>query len=609
LYDSLLPAEMNRSEETVFCARITATNTSFVPRYAFFKDVTPLATHETNLDSKEMKWSFDGAHGVGQYESGRAFSVARLNGMPLSQEEIAVELKPGETATFELYLPHRPISNERALKLAKTKFSDRLDECRAFWKSKLGVAAQIDLPEQRIKEMIQAGLLHLDLITYGQEPKGTLTSTIGVYSAIGSESAPIIQFMDSMGWHDVARRALMYFLDKQHEDGFIQNFGDYMLETGAALWSLGEHYRYTRDDGWVKEISPKLLKSCEYLLKWRQRNQTEKLRGSGYGMLEGKTADPNDPFHSFMLNGYAYLGLSRVAEMLAKTEPAQSERLSKEAEALKNDIRSNFFSVMGNSPVVPLGDGTWCPTAPPWTEYRGPLALYADGGKWYTHGSIVSRDSLLGPLYLAFQEVLNPEEPATTFLLSFHNELMTKRNVVFSQPYYSRHPILHLRRGEVKPFLKAYYNTVSSLADRETYTFWEHFFGASPHKTHEEGWFLMDTRWMLYMERGETLKLLPGVPQNYLQNGKKIELKNVASYFGPLSLRVESRLNEDRIDATVECLSDRRPKTVELRLPHPGGRKAIWVKGGTYDPTEDLVRITSFGGRSEVSLGFSQGKE
>jgi len=192
LYDSLLPAEMNQSEETVFCGRITALNTSSVPRYAFFKNVTPSS-------AAEPEWSFDGAHGLGQYQSGRAFSVARLNGMPLSQEEIAVELKPGETATFELYLPHRPISNERALKLAKTKFSDRLDECRAFWKSKLAVAAQIDLPEQRIKEMIQAGLLHLDLITYGQEPKGTLTSTIGIYSAIGSESAPIIQFIDSMG--------------------------------------------------------------------------------------------------------------------------------------------------------------------------------------------------------------------------------------------------------------------------------------------------------------------------------------------------------------------------------------------------------------------------
>ena len=30
-------------------------------------------------------------------------------------------------------------------------------------------------------------------------------------------------------------------------------------------------------------------------------------------------------------------------------------------------------------------------------------------------------------------------------------------------------------------------------------------------KTHEEAEFLMQTRWMLYMEEGETLKLLRGV--------------------------------------------------------------------------------------------------
>ena len=35
-------------------------------------------------------------------------------------------------------------------------------------------------------------------------------------------------------------------------------------------------------------------------------------------------------------------------------------------------------------------------------------------------------------------------------------------------------------------FLKAYYNPFAGLADRETYTFWEHYFHASPHKTHEE---------------------------------------------------------------------------------------------------------------------------
>jgi hypothetical protein len=377
-----------------------------------------------------------------------------------------------------------------------------------------------------------------------------------------------------------------------------------MLETGAALWSLGEHYRYTRDDDWVRKIEPKLIKACEYLRSWRARNLRDDLRGKGYGMLEGKTADPNDPYHSFMLSGYVYLGMARVAEMLARVDPAESKKWLKEAEALKADIRSALFESMGNSPVIPLADGTWCPTVPPWVEHRGPLALFTDGGRWFTHGSMLTRDSLLGPIYLIFLEVLGPDELASTFLLNFHNDLMTTRNVAFSQPYYSRHPIMHLRRGEVKPFLKAYYNTMASLADRQTYTFWEHYFGASPHKTHEEGWFLMDTRWMLYMERGTGIDLLPGIPRAYLENGKCIDLNKVATYFGPLSLHMESAIDQGFIRSTVECTGERRPSFIELRIPHPQGRKAVWVKGGAYNPESERIRIEPFEGRAEITVKF-----
>jgi hypothetical protein len=598
--DRLLPSELNQPEETVLFLRITAVNTAPVPRYAFFKNPAP-----GTWSNIPARYELERATGLAVYQSGRVFSVSKLNGRALSQEEVAISLAPGQAAVLEIYLPHRPVSRERASALGRVSFEERLAGCRSYWKQKLAEAGVVRVPESRIQEMVRAGLLHLDVSTYGREPGGTLTPTIGVYSSIGSESSPIVQFMDAMGWHDTARRALTYFLDKQHDDGFIQNFGGYMLETGAALWSMGEHYRYTHDDAWVREIAPKLVKSCEFLRRWRERNLREDLRGKGYGMLEGKTADPEDPFRSFMLNGYAYLGLSRVAEMLRSSNPAEAEKWSKEAEGLKQDIRTALFEVMGRSPVIPLGDGTWVPTAPPWVEYRGPLSLYADGGKWFTHGSMVSRDSLLGPIYLIFQEVLDPNEPASTFLLSFHSDLMTMRNTAFSQPYYSRHPMSHLRRGEVKPFLEAYYNTVAGLADRETYTFWEHYFHASPHKTHEEGWFLMDTRWMLYMERGDTLNLLPGIPRRWLENGKEIELSKVATYFGPLSLRVTSLLEQGRIEANVECATDRKPKAVELRLPHPLGLRPAWVKGGTYDPATERVRIAPFDGRAHVELGYT----
>ena len=603
-FEAQLPAEMNRDEETVLYLRIQAVNTAKVPHYAWFRAAWPSVDRSLTPWHGASPYSFESATGFVVFPNGKVFAGNQLNGKPMTRQEVALLLKPGETATYQLLLPHRPISTDRAARLASNSFEQRLQECRAYWRARLAAAGHIHLPEMRYEEMMKAGLLHLDLVAYGREPDGPIAPTIGVYSPIGSESSPIIQYMDSMGWHREARRALMYFLEKQHEDGFIQNFGNYMLETGAALWTMGEHYRYTRDDDWVRQIRPKLLKSAEFILEWRRRNLREELKGKGYGMIEGKTADPNDPYRSFMLNGYHYLGLQRVAEMLQNVDPAESKRLAREAQAFKEDIRRGFLDAMARSPVIPLADGTWVPSVPPWVEYRGPLCIYADGGEWFTHGTFVGRDSLLGPLYAVFQEVIDPNSPEATFTLAMHNELMTERNAAFSQPYYSRHPIINLRRGEVKAFLKAYYDTSASLADRETYSFWEHYFQASPHKTHEEAWFLMDSRWRLYLEEGTTLTLLPGIPRRYLESGKVIEVDGMVSYFGPIHFRVQSDLEEGRIEASIECRSGRGPRQVKFRLPHPEGRKAISAEGGRYLPGEEAVLVENFSGQAKIKLIF-----
>ncbi|MDQ2864376.1 MAG: hypothetical protein M3R50_12150 [Bacteroidota bacterium] len=587
------------NEETVFYFKSEAINKGKTPHYAWFKTVRPGSEWW-----QKSRYTFDPASGFSAYSMDSVFCVSKLNGNPLPNEEIAVLIQPGETVTFEFYLPHSPISNERSLVLSKQSFNEKLVECRNFWQAKLKKAAQIHVPEKRIDEMLRAGLLHLDLITYGSEPNGTLAPTIGVYSPIGTESAPIIQFYNSMGWQDIAKRSLTYFLDKQHENGFMQNFGGYMVETGAVLWSMGEYYRYTHDKEWVKQIEPKILKSSDFLLRWRSENKIDSLKGKGYGMIAGKVADPEDPFHSFMLNGYAYLGLKRVAEMLSEIDPEQSGKISKEAEAWKKDIRSSFINSMASSPVVPLSDGTWSPTAPPWTEAIGPRSLFVKRETFYSHGTFVAHDDLLGPLYLVFCEVLDVNEPITKILLNYQSEMFYQNNAAFSQPYYSRYDWLEAKLHLVKPFLKTYYNTFSAMADRETYDFWEHLFHVSPHKTHEEAWFLMETRWMLYMEDGSTLRLLNTIPRKWMENGKTIELKNVQSYFGALTVKVQSEINKGYIDAVIECNSDRKPKRVTIRLPHPDGIKAVRVTGGEYDPNTETVTVKSFSGLANIRLEY-----
>jgi len=599
LLKTLVPEESNKPEETVLFFRAVAFNQSNTPRYAWFRTVRPGSGWW-----QKFSYTYNIKTGFSSYSPERIFGISKLNGKPLPNEEIAVLLQPEEKAVFEFYIPHNPISEERAGKLVSQVFDDRLLDCREFWKSKLAKSATIRLPEKRIEEMVQAGLLHLDLITYGIDPNGTLAPSVGVYSPIGTESSPIIQFYCTMGLHDIAKRSLNYFLDKQHDDGMIQNFGGYMVETGAALWSMGEYFRYTRDTTWVKDNTLKFLKACEFLLKWRENNKREDLRGKGYGMIDGKVADPEDPYHQFMLNGYGYLGISRVAEMLGSIDPVNSERLEKEAESWKNDIRTSFFKSMAGSPVVPLGDGTWSPTAPPWTEAKALRLLYLNPETFLSHGTFSVSDAMLGPLYLVFCEVLDPGEEASRILLDYHSELFYQRNAAFSQPYYSRHNWVQLKLGMVKPFLKTYYNTFSAIADRETYTFWEHLYKVSVHKTHEEAWFLMETRWMLYLEDGNDLHLLPGVPRKWLENGKTINIENVSTYFGIASFTVRSRLDENFIEAEVKCDIERKPQNIFFRIPHPEGKVPVKVSGGEYSISSESVIINNFSGKAEIKVYY-----
>ncbi len=573
----------------VLCYRLRATNTSAHAAYAFFyqphlalktDQEQPLACHDGVLTL------FDNVYGA-----------AWLGEQPWQEAQVVILLAPGETVQTEYRLVHEPLRLADTASLTSLSFDELLANTRKYWQVKLNRSTRIELPEPRIQHMFQAGLTHLSLVIYG-ERGGTLAPCVGVYSPIGSESSPIIQYLDSVGWHDIAAACLQYFLDKQHDDGRFQNFGDYMLETGAALYTMGEHYRYTRDDEWVRRIKDQVALACKWII--RHHHEDAPNAQPGAGLITGKVADPADNYRQFMLNAYQYIGLARAAEMLHGVDPTQADAFAREAADLRTDIRAALAESIVRSPVVPLGDGRWVPTCAPWVEASGPDAFALEGQNSYTHEAVYARDSLLGPLYTVFCEVLDPHEPLADFLVESHYEHMCFEGVAFSQPYYSRHPFVHLRRGEVKAFLRSFYRAMAALADRETYTFWEHLFGVSPHKTHEEAWFLMEARTMLYAESGfnlldgGTLNILSGVPRAFLRQGQYIHLENAWSYYGKLNLDVRSQLDQGWITIEVTCPQgiERRLKSLQVRLPHPDGCAVQRIESeveGQYNPGSESV--------------------
>lgn len=178
---------------SIACTEIR--NTGRVPRYAWVKVPFP---------GVDAAYGFEPGTGFSGYSEERVFCISRWNGLPMPNEELAVLLQPGDTAFFEFRMPHSPVSRTRAERLGERPFDEVFENCKAYWKGRLAAAAQVCLPEKRIDEMVHAGLLHLDLNTIGEGPDKPLAAKAGVYSPIGTESAPIIQFYCSMGWTDLA---------------------------------------------------------------------------------------------------------------------------------------------------------------------------------------------------------------------------------------------------------------------------------------------------------------------------------------------------------------------------------------------------------------------
>ena len=568
LVDEIKDSEINRPEETVLYMRLEAVNKGDTPDYSFF--IMPGIN----------KWYEHGAFGHETVDNGflrvdgEVYAVGTIDGKPITRKELSAMIFPGEKITVDIKIPHRFISDDRAAALLSKDYDTKLNACIDFWNGKLASAGKFNIPESRIDEMTKAGLLHLDLISYGIEPNEPISACVGGYSCIGTESAPIIMYYDSVGWHRQAARCLEHFLTKQQDDGLILNFSSYMSETGAILWTIGEHYKYTRDAEWIRGLKSQILKSCDYIIRWRERNKIESLRGKGYGLIEGQVADPEDPYHIYFLNAHACEALRRIGETLRDIDPIESDRLLKEADEFRADLLTAINENMANSPVAPLKDGTWCRTLPSWTEADAPCYMYTTDASNYSHGGFVLKDSLIGPLYLTLTGNLHSTDPITESMMRVNADLLSYDDAPISQPYYSQQNYSYLVRGETKPFLKSYYNMLAGLADRETYTFWEHYYHVSPHKTHEESWFLMQTRWMHYLEDGDKLNLFPGIPGKWLEDGE-ISAENMASYFGNLSFSVKK--SGKRIAVRVQlvrsaCRTNSMSESLEIAYPsrtHP----------------------------------------
>ncbi|HUY15420.1 MAG TPA: hypothetical protein VMX16_17590 [Terriglobia bacterium] len=522
-----------------------------------------------------------------------------------------VPLTPNEAQTLNIKITFRSMQSEEDFrKVQGIHFDTRLQETLTYWKKVTAVGMEIKVPDSVFNTFFRAVLQHIlvsqekDLKTgYTLCPCGTYD-----YNVFANETDVQVRLLNMRGLHDEAWRCLQPLLELQGSKPFPgrstdtaaelhgvrvdaqhdYTMGGYNLDHGWTLWTLAEHFLFTRDQRWLEKVNPHLLRAANWIID--QRKATMRWEPDGgpapnFGLLPaGDLEDVGEWEHWFAVNGYAYRGLNATAGVVSVIDQSEGERLKKEAEAYRKDIRSAAFRAMAIAPVVPLRDGTFVPMIPPRTSLHG-----RDLG-WI-------RNTLYGAHALVDCGVLSPHEaPATWTLQDYEDNLFMAEDALSipNRDWFNRGGMalqpnlvdlfdLYLERDQLPQAIRAFYNdfAISFYPDVHAFTEWVPTLGIGGgpfFKTSDEAAFLTWLRLLLIREHEDQLYLNSGAPRRWFLPDLIIEVQRAATYFGELSYRVEAHPEQGVITAEISTPQRNRPAAINLRLRHPQGKTVLRVE-------------------------------
>ena len=415
-------------------------------------------------------------------------------------------------------------------------------------------------------------------------------------------------------------------------------FPNWMNGTGAMLYAYGMHYRYTRDRSWLEGIAPALVRAADWIVSERQATKTKDERGEKvlhFGLLPigraydtaeeairqlesdgelsgGKMDDrhaPLDTYYPCWTDSYSSLGLSAIAAALEEIGHTDGARLVEEAREYREDVLEvmrRTRTTDANSPPYP--ERLYRP--PAWAEFATGALAYVDTG------FLEAADPAFEQLEAYMKKKWNQGMLGLTGRMEKNGDPHGANSfyVNFSEDIWHRGWLL---RGEVEKALLAFYSMLGYGMDKETLVTVERFHLSEPRYAP----FFMDTsasarvcgliRQMLLLEENKVLHLLAGIPRQWMEAGKRVELERGVSTAAKVNLRAESRVNQGAITVALE-LSDVRPRDltgVQLRVPHPSRQKikSVTVNGkpwNRFQPERETIELDPQPGLTSVVVNY-----
>jgi hypothetical protein len=458
--------------------------------------------------------------------------------------------------------------------------------------------------------------------------------------------------------------ALEWATSMRHDMGYSHD-GTH-ASTGRLLFAMAERYFLTGDKEWFQRNRERMQAAADWII--RQRNlymkdipnpQNLLVAGLMPPCMLGDYALPACDWRWYYPdNAFALQGLQRFADALTEFDPKAGQKYRDEADAFRNCLHRAVDREAALSPVRLGRDGT----------YRSfiPIAAYARGAMLNLEFGAPQRpqaDVFVGSLPLAepfaaldandirmvgtlnvMEEIgSSPEVTAYMLVPNIRRTLNVMEDIVASVsavqkpeesrekkglstvdawfwnaygasfPKASHNANVYLLQDDVPSFLRFWMNSYAAMvgADGRLWE-WGHlgsYTNCEAPDNGTAGWFMENFRNLLVMEDGHSLWVARATPRVWLEQGKKIAVRNAPTYFGPLAYEIVSDVDHGKITATVEIPSRNPPKSAIVRFRHPKAApiQSVMANGRPWTrfyKDKEVVELLGFTGRVVVVASY-----
>jgi len=503
------------------------------------------------------------------------------------QAVLTLDLTKNTSEEFVVKLPSPMVLSQDRDKLTNLDYASSREATLKFWADYVTRGAQFRVPEKIVNDLFRANLWHALRLPrrHGGREEGVkidLPYSNFAYDQHGTPW-PVNQavYVDYMiyglrGYHDIATEELLtIYRNNQEPNGHVGGFANWGVYTPSMIYVVAKKYLLSGDRDAFDQLLPYTFKALDWCLDEIRRSSERP--GRATGLIRTPLNDGSGEGIWAFTQAYVYAALEVLGKALEQIGHPQAKECLGAAQSFRQSVERAFGAATMRSPLVQLRDHTWRPYVPCEATKSGRLFE-----QWYP------TDVDTGATHLLRLKALPAGGALADYLLNDHEDnLYLKGWGMANEPVYNPQATAYLLRDDSKMVIRAFYSYMacafshSVLEPVEHRWTWGQYFG--PPST-DGAWFELYRNMLINELDDDTLLLMQATPRKWLEHGKRIEVERAPTYYGEISLSVESQAASDKLLAQIEMPKRRSPDRLLVRFRHPQGKpmQSVTVNGKNW---------------------------